>query len=73
LFLSEYGHWPDDFSEYIRGSLVMSYYKRKRFEARIMAIEISKIFGSAKPGASSPRFIPQSEMFSKLNISGLDE
>ena len=64
--MAEYGgaEWADDMAH---GQLVTAYIRRKRFEARLIAVEVGRLFAGSQ-GADKGR-MPAHEL---LSMAGVD-
>lgn len=48
--------------------LLQSYYRRKRFEARILAAELARLIGGGRAGGGNGRVSPD-EMLSMMGVT----
>jgi hypothetical protein len=52
LALAEWGCWDDELGDVTRAALQAAYVRRKRYEARLIALEIWSVLGEALEGGN---------------------
>jgi len=61
--LAEWGLWPGEYTAEELTALVGSYGRRKRFEARLLAVELGRLLGG---GNGRDERVPASEMWKMI-------